>query len=135
MLVKSNFKACNNLDRMFDSFYQWPKLSAEDKTSFEVDIIDKEDKYEIKAYLPGIEKDKINIEYEDDILKITASFDEQTEQKDISYFKQERRRGEYSRSFRVKDIDPEKIEASLSNGVLSLDLMKNAKPKSKIKIN
>ena len=47
---------------------------------------------------------------------------EEKKEENEGYIRQERRSGRVSRSFRIADVDPEKIEARLENGVLTLDI-------------
>lgn len=133
MLARTSFKASNDLSNLWNEFHNWPAITKE-KYDFDVDIIDKENSYEIKAYLPGIEREKIDVEYENGILKISSNKDESKEEKTNNYYRREHRVGQFSRSFKVDDLDGEKIEATLSNGVLLITLPKKQKPKSKITI-
>lgn len=74
--------------------------------------------------VPGLKEDQIDISYKNGVLSITADWGEE----------KEGRTGKYSNSYRVSDIDSEKIDAKLENGLLTLILPKSDNTK-KIKIN
>ncbi|HCW79566.1 MAG TPA: hypothetical protein DG942_00500 [Ruminococcaceae bacterium] len=98
------------------------------------DIIDGGDKYLLKADLPGFDKDDIKISIQDNVLDITAERRENKDDKDKkgNYIRRERRYDSFSRSFSLDGIDASKINASYTNGVLSLELPKAQEEKPEI---
>jgi HSP20 family protein len=94
-----------------------------------VDICETVNEYVIKADMPGVKKDKINIVLDKNRLEITGSPDEDVEKNDDLKY------GEYSllnyhRSFTVgNDIDGDRITANMDNGVLTLTLQKKEEVK------
>ena len=95
--------------------------------SFVTDIRDAGDKYIVEAELPGFKKEDIEISVENDVLTVTASHSENTEEKkEGKYVRRERRYGSYSRSFDVTEVECDNITAALENGVLTLELPKKA---------
>jgi len=103
--------------------------------NFRTDIIEKDDKYILQAELPGFKKEDIKIDLNDDMLVISAEHSEEKEKKDKdnTYIRKERKYGSFSRSFRVADIDTDKITAAYTDGVLELDLPKKEIPKKESK--
>ena len=102
--------------------------------SFVTDIKDAGDKYIVEAELPGFKKEDIEISVENDVLTVTASHSEENEEKkEGKYVHRERRYGSYSRSFDVSEVECDNIEASLENGVLTLELPKKAEKTSATK--
>ena len=88
-----------------------------------VDIYESEEAITLFADLPGVEKDKLDINVEDQLLTITGLVPEPEERKQRIY--SEYGIGGYSRSFKLGDtIDQSKINASLKDGVLTLLLPK-----------
>ena len=87
-----------------------------------------DDGYTIISEVPGLEEKDLKIELENDTLTIDAEYKEKE--------KFSLRKGKYSWSCKLADINPESIEATLENGVLKIFIQKNeeAKPKE-IKIN
>ena len=94
--------------------------------SFRTDVIDTGDSYELEAELPGFKKEDIKIDVEDDCLTISAErkVDEDKKDEKNNFVKRERYYGSYSRSFDVTGIDPDAIEASYNDGVLTLTMPK-----------
>jgi len=99
------------------------------------DIYENDDIYSVKLEMPGIAKENLNIIIEDDELKISAESSREENDKDLKYA--EFGSKNYIRTFRVGgDVDRNRIDAKLENGILTLVLHKNeeVKPK-KIMIN
>ncbi len=90
------------------------------------DVIEKENGYQLEAELPGFNKEDIKIDLKDDVLTISASHNENKDEKDEQgkYIRRERRSSSYQRSFRVEGLKPEDIIAQYRNGVLTVDLPK-----------
>jgi len=99
------------------------------------DIFSTEDIYSVKLEVPGVTKENLNVVIEDDELKITAESSIEENENDLKYADFSVKN--FSRTFRVgNDIDRNRIDAKLENGILTLTLHKNEeiKPK-KIAIN
>lgn len=111
---------------------------TEDKKVFQTpltDIYSTDEIYSVKMEVPGVTKENLSITIEDDELKITAESSLETADNSLKYADFSARN--YSRTFRVgNDIDRNKIDAKLENGILTLTLHKSeeVKPK-KIRIN
>lgn len=94
-----------------------------------VDVADTETEYIVIGDLPGFTADDIDLTFADGRLTITGSRDEQTvsesEEEDVRYLRQERREESVDRTVRIPDpIEEEEIEASFTNGVLTVTLPK-----------
>lgn len=136
------FSSKNNLARkedafghLFDVFHEpffqsaFSPLSdlAAGFTSFKVDVRDLGNAYELKAELPGIRKEDINVSYDNSYLTIQAQMEEvkeDTADGGNTYIRKERRQGTTMRSFYIDHVDPGKIEAVFRDGVLTLHLPK-----------
>lgn len=93
--------------------------------------------YVMSFDLPGVKKDEINIEIEDNKLTLTGERKVEDRQETGTYQRVERAYGKFHRVFTLPvSVDNEKIEANHENGVLTLVLPKveSAKPRQ-IKIN
>lgn len=97
---------------------------------FRTDIRDQGDSFLLEADLPGFRKEDIHVDLEDDCMTITAEFSEETEQKEGSFVRRERRVCTRSRSFDTTGIDTANISASYRDGVLRLVLPKLPEPAS-----
>ena len=92
-------------------------------SSFRVDVIDTEDRYEVFAELPGFTKEEITISYDED-RHFTISAERMESEIPLKYLCHERRTGKFERSFYVDDIAQEQVSASFENGVLHVILPK-----------
>ncbi|CUH95553.1 hypothetical protein P22_1624 [Propionispora sp. 2/2-37] len=92
--------------------------------NFRVDLKETADSYVIKADLPGIKKEDITIRFANDYLTIAAKLDEETETREDSYLRRERRYGEFNRSFYIRNVRDENIDAEFTDGVLTISLPK-----------
>lgn len=97
-----------------------------------VDVYESDDDFLVKADLPGMEKNDIDISVHDGILTIKGEKKLEKEYKDKSYIRAERYYGSFTRSIEIpSEVDAEKVKASYKNGVLELLIPKKeeAKPK------
>jgi len=103
-----------------------------------VDIVDKEKAYEITAEVPGMNADNLEVKLANDRLMIRGEKKESREETRADSHLSERRYGSFERNFRVPEgVDPEKIGATLKDGVLTVVLPKKAealKPAKKIEV-
>jgi len=84
-----------------------------------------EDAYHIEVDLPGIEKEDIDIQIEDNTLTISGERKIKEEIKEENYYKIESSFGSFSRSFSLpEDIDIENIDAESVDGVLEITIPK-----------
>jgi HSP20 family protein len=136
-------KAINNLERQLNTLFN-PNIfftRAED-LGFAghgpaIDICEDENNLYLIADLPGFKSDNVQIRYEDRTLTLSGE-KAQKEQK-VHYHRTESFSGKFERSFSLPlDINVEKIEAELKNGVLTITLPKaeTIKPKQiTVKVN
>ncbi|HDP24869.1 MAG TPA: Hsp20/alpha crystallin family protein [Deltaproteobacteria bacterium] len=106
---------------------------TKDRRSFipNVDITEKGHALMIHADMPGADEKSVNITLENDVLTIEAQVkDVRLEGHTLSYAEYEE--GDYYRAFTLNEnVDRDKIEASLKNGVLSIVLPKAEEAKTK----
>lgn len=99
------------------------------------DIYETEDIYSLKIEIPGVKKEDLDIVIDENVLRITASPEKIDKNDYIKYSEFSDRN--FQRAFKIGyDIDRNKIDANLENGILTLKLHKSedVKPK-KIAIN
>ncbi|AAM71883.1 MAG TPA: Hsp20/alpha crystallin family protein [Chlorobaculum sp.] len=122
--------------RLFDDIWSGSQMAV--APSFKVDISEDENAYHLDAELPGIAKEQIALNIEDDVLTIKAERTHKEEEKKKNYHRVERTYGSFSRSFNIGEIiDQEHIGATYDNGVLHVTLPKTqpAKKTKEIPIN
>ncbi|SFL96528.1 Hsp20/alpha crystallin family protein [Halanaerobium salsuginis] len=95
--------------------------------SFRADIRESEDEYTIEAEMPGMKKEDISLEINDDYLTISAEHNEENEEKNENYIRRERRIGKYSRSFYLENVEQDNIKAEYNDGILQVHLPKTEK--------
>lgn len=110
------------MDRLF-----WPSIAREDVDlpSFDealaVDIFEKDGNVVVKAALPGVSKDDINVNVTDGILSIRAETEAEENVDEKNYHRKEYRYGKYYRSFRLpNNLDTSKVAATYKDGMLRL---------------
>ncbi len=123
----------NARDRRFDGELSLaPSSWRSFNWSVALDVVESDDEYLIKASLPGINPDDLEITFSDNLLTIMGEVQEEEELDEAHYHLRERRYGKFTRSIKLPSgIDAEKIVANYENGVLKLHLPKveEVKPK------
>jgi len=114
---------------VFDPFRDFDALERsffgeQNAIAFRTDVTDTGDAYKPEAELPGMKKEDIAIDIENDCLTITAERSFEDEDKKKNYVKRERFYGSYSRSFDVSGVNVEGIEAEYKDGILTLNMPK-----------
>ncbi|GAB4240245.1 MAG: Hsp20/alpha crystallin family protein [Acidobacteriota bacterium] len=95
------------------------------------DIYETADQLVFEFEIPGVDKDSINISFDNGLLTISGERKAPADDK-RTYHRSERWYGRFERSFRMPtSIDPEKIEARLENGVLRVVVPKREEAKTR----
>ncbi|OQB09711.1 MAG: Spore protein SP21 [Candidatus Omnitrophica bacterium ADurb.Bin205] len=97
-----------------------------------VDIYDSKDNVMVKADIPGLTKDDIEVTVQGDTLFIKGEKKQEKEVKEKDYIRTERFYGNFQRAIRLPaEVQSDKVEATYKNGVLELVLPKSEKAKPK----
>lgn len=128
---KSNEKSLGSLlEEFWDRDSLFPAIFQE-TGRMKADIRENENEYIVEAELPGVKKEDIKLDIDDDTLTITAeSKTEKKEEKD-NYLRMERRHGSYSRTFSIENIKNENVKAEYNDGILKVTLPKDKKTVTK----
>jgi HSP20 family protein len=121
-------------DDFFRAFFGNPAAPS----TFSVDVEDEGDHYLLKADLPGVEKENLKISIDDGLMTIEAKSDVSSEENHGNYVCRERRCGSMKRAFNLEGVAEEGITAQYKDGVLTMNLPKQAEvaPKAReIEIN
>lgn len=128
MLERYSKSGASNIGKQLNtdmSFADW---------SPSVDIEEEDDKYLIKADLPGVDKENIDVKLENGVLSIRGEKTTESETgKGTKRHRTERFHGSFARSFTLPEaVKADQVEASYKDGVLSLVIPKQdeIKPKS-----
>ena len=117
--------------RVFDRLGRWPDLGTGNGPGaivggFDVDVREDEDRYTIEANLPGVDKDGVEVTFEDGVLTIEGEVRRDDERQGANFHLRERCVGKLSRSFRLPaEADSEKVKATLADGVLTVTVEKD----------
>jgi len=97
-----------------------------------VDVSETKDKVLIKAELPGLEPNDVNVSISGNILTIKGEKKKEQEEQDVHHHAVERYHGSFQRAFQLPvDIKTDKVEASFDKGVLTVSLPKAEEAKKK----
>lgn len=100
--------------------------------SIPLDVTRNGDDVVVKASLPGVERDKIDLTIEESVLTIRAEVSEENETQEDGYLLKERRSGSFYRAVQLPDsVDSEKAESSYKDGVLTVILPKQEEKKAR----
>ena len=132
-------KLRRDMDRLFSRLwddFSMPVLPGGlyDKPSF--DLSEKGDQLELKAEIPGVNPDDLEVSITDDLLIIKGKTEDKTIQEEGDMKRLERRFGSFSRSIRLPcRVNLEDVKAFYKDGVLRIEMPK-CKPETvkKIKI-
>ncbi len=90
--------------------------------------------YYVEVDLPGVKKEDVDINVEDNVLTVTGERKQEEETKDKEYYRLESRYGKFSRSFTLpQKVDVNKISAKSEDGVLEIVIPKLKEPEVKPK--
>ena len=122
-------------DQIFDEFFKAnsPNFSQEfgvdffEKGSYpRVDVIDYNDTVVIEAEVPGLSKQDVNVEVEQNVLTVSGGKSKNvTDSQNGKYIRRELKRSSFRRSFTLGDnIEKDTVSATFENGILLITLNK-----------
>jgi HSP20 family protein len=126
----------NEMDRLWDDYFGPGRRALrplEEAWMPAVDVSESGDKITVKAEIPGLEAKDIEISMVGDTLTIKGEKKVEKEEKEENYHMVERSYGSFTRAMKLPaPVDPDKVEATYKNGVLTVVLPKKeeVKPKS-----
>ncbi|MDN4166886.1 Hsp20/alpha crystallin family protein [Cytophagales bacterium LB-30] len=117
------------LDRFFNESVRSTALA---QFTPQVDIAETEKHFEIELAVPGLKKEDIKINLEEGKLTISGERKLEKEEKGKNFHARETHYGAFSRSFYLPDtVNPEKIEAQYTDGILHVIVPKDEKKVTK----
>ncbi len=118
----------SDFDRFIENFFPNVAHAAGEATPWQprVELSENKSAYVVSADLPGIAKEDVTINFENNVLTISGERVEAKEDEGTTYFRSERVYGSFSRSFTFpKGIDVNNIHAAFENGVLTISIPKS----------
>jgi HSP20 family protein len=115
-----------DMNRLFDRFFDRPgNGDAVRRWIPAMDLVDKDDHLELRADLPGMNEDDVDIEIKDGVLTISGERKAEQEETREGYRRVERAFGSFSRSVTLPEgVDPNDVKANFENGVLEVSIPK-----------
>ena len=123
-----------NFDSLFPEYIYNEDIDCDSKFAMPVELHEKDKEYGVRAELPGIKKDNLDIDIDKNHITINAKKEEEQKEDTKSYRKSEFRYGEFSRTvYFPQDIDIEKTTAKLEDGILTIHAPKIESEKDSVK--
>lgn len=121
-----------NMSDFFNDFFN-SEEDYEARWAPKVDVVELKDQFEVSAELPGIDREKVKLELNENVLTISGEKSQENEGTDRNIHFKERSYGSFHRSFQIPaHIDANKIEAEFENGILKVKLPKSEESKPKM---
>ena len=122
-------KDLNNSNTMFndlfgDFFNDDFTAAFNGSNDIKADVRETNEAYLVEAELPGVNKEDLRLDYDNNYLTISAMKNETFEDRQDNYLRQERHYGQIARSFYFDNVDKTQIQARFQNGVLDIILPK-----------
>src|ERR1700756_3268651 len=114
----------NEMNRLFNTLLDHPAPTGRGGAPTRrwipaMDLVETADHYVLRADLPGLSDNDVNIQLEDNVLTISGERNAQHEQQEEGYYRLERATGNFARSLTLPDgVDPEGVQARFDRGVL-----------------
>jgi HSP20 family protein len=116
------------MNRLFSTFFDTPTArngATNRRWIPAMDLVETDEHFVLRADLPGVTEDAVNIEVERDVLTISGERKTEHEAKKDGYYRIERSTGGFSRSLTLPEgVEPEGVTASFTNGVLEVRIPK-----------
>lgn len=127
------WRELDEMSRRLSRFFEGRDIPSAD-WSPSADISETDKEYRIRAALPDVKKDDVDVSLEGGVLTIRGERRARKEEKNETMHRVEIEAGTFLRSFSMPDdADPDKVDAKLENGVLDVTIAKRpeAKPETK----
>lgn len=126
----------NSMDRMWRRFQTGSGESSENPESeawaVPLDVVRKGDDTFIRASMPGVNPEDIQVSIEDNVLTIRGQTSEEHQDGDGTFLMRERRSGSFHRALRLPEsVDADKVHPHYQNGVLTITVPKAEAKKAK----
>lgn len=134
--MRDMFGMQRRMNRLMDDFFLPAQKYDREDTLWDwnpkMDIYDEENQIVLKAELPGVDKEHIQVDVKDRVLTLKGERTLDYEVKEDHYFRRERSFGRFERSFTLPvNVNAEDIKAAYKDGLLKVEIPKpeDSKPK------
>ena len=129
------------IDRAFRDFFHWPRLREMEPFAFprdlrmqvpSLDVYEEKSDVVVKAEMPGMSKDDIDITLSDSTLTLKGEKKKEEEVKEKDYYRCERQYGSFYRTVELpSEVKSDGVKATFKDGILEVRLAKSAESKKK----
>jgi HSP20 family protein len=120
------------MDRAFDDFFSRSPITYNGIGSIDVNMLQTDKDVIVKASIPGVKLEDINITISGDTLTLRGEMKDDQEYKDANYHIREMRQDSFSRTMTLPvKVDSDKAKAEFENGILCLTMPKTEEVKPK----
>jgi HSP20 family protein len=123
----------DEFDRFFRDLHPMvPGRNGQMGFDMAVDVYEDGNNVVAEMNVPGLKADDIDVEVEDNFLRVSGKREEVQEKKEKSHYAKEIRRGSFERVLQLPDlVEQEKVEAEYKDGVLKITMPKREQPPEK----
>ena len=115
----------NDMNRFFEDAFNYATPQRANHFSLALDVVENDNAYTVKASMPGVSADDVEITLENNVLSIRGSVERDEVHEDERYHLRERTSGRCSRAIRLPLlVDSEAVAADITDGILTLTLPK-----------
>ena len=121
------WEPARELNSLFGSIFDTPTgaVSAGRRWLPAMDLVETDDRFVLRADLPGLSEDDVDVTLENDGLTVSGQRKAETETREKGYYRVERASGSFRRSLSLPEgVDPDAIEANFDKGVLEVRIPK-----------
>jgi HSP20 family protein len=126
--MRNLFGLHNEMGRIFGDLFAPQEGGTDPEETYwipTVDVSETENDFEIRAELPGVSENDVNVSVTDNRLTVKGEKRQEAETDGKNYHRVERRYGSFQRSFTLpRNVEASNIKAGFNDGVLTLSIPK-----------
>lgn len=130
LLPYNSFVRGADLSNFVDDFFD-KSIQSSNGDIFKMDVVEKDNMYEVSAEMPGVNKEDIHLEIDNGTLTITVDEVKDNEEKKENYLHRERYQRSMKRGVYLGDVEEGNISASLNDGILQILVPKKTDDETK----
>jgi HSP20 family protein len=126
----------DEMNRLFNTFFDTPRPGGNGGTMRRwvpaMDLVETDDHFVLRADLPGLSEEDVNIEVEDNVLTVSGERKSEAQEQREGFYRVERSFGSFRRALTLPEgVDPEAVTAKFDKGVLEVRIPKPEQRKSR----
>jgi HSP20 family protein len=122
----------NTMNRLWQGFGRGAEPQEMETWAVPLDVLQEGDNFIVRASMPGVNPDDIQVSIEDNVLTIRGQSASEAEHKEGNYLMRERRTGSFHRALRLPDtVATDQAQPFYEHGVLTITIPKAEAKKAK----